>query len=173
MSMSEIIRNAPWPLPKMSERAADLIGKMKLPKFLAQMPQLEETVGAAEWVRRGAVAFEEQRYMAAFAAWKKAAQDGDAEASYRIGKLYADGKGVVRNMADAVVWYTRGAEAGHIDAQFQLGTIYATGAGPAGNGADNWFKSASQRDNDAAQRNLGVLFANGIAVEKNLDIAVR
>ena len=61
---------------------------------------------------------------------------------------------------------------GHVEAQYQLGTIYLNGARPGRGGPDNWFKSASQRDDEAAQRNLNTLFPNGIAVEKNLDVAI-
>ena len=48
----------------------------------------------------------------------------------------------------------------------------SNGARPGRSGPDNWFKSASQRDGEAAQRNLNTLFPNGIAVEKDLDAAI-
>ncbi len=98
---------------------------------------------------------------------------GDPEALYRIGLLYARGEGVVQSIPDAVVWYTRAAEAGHVDAQFQLGAIYLNGATSGQNGANNWFKSAAQRNGEAAQQNLDVLFPNGIVVEKDIEAAIR
>ena len=122
-----------------------------------------------DWFSRGVAACEEKQYVKALAAWKKA---DNAEAHYRIGQLYAQGQGVVRSIPDAVAWYKRAAEAGHVEAQFRLGSIYANGAGAAPGGPDSWFKSASQRDGEAAQRNLDTLFPNGIAVEKDLAAAL-
>src|SRR5437764_3276375 len=45
---------------------------------------------------------------------------GDPEAQYRLGLLYARGKGVLGNLGDAVVWYRRAAGQGHPEAQYQL-----------------------------------------------------
>ena len=122
---------------------------------------------------RGKAAHERRQYFSALADWKRAADLADPEALYRIGLLYARGEGVVQSIADAVVWYRRAAEAGHNEAQFQLGAIYLNGANPEQSGANSWFKSAAQRDREAARQNLELLFPNGILSRKNLEAAVR
>lgn len=128
---------------------------------------------ASDWLRRGLIAHEKRQYFRALMAWKRASELGDAEALYRVGLLYARGEGVVQSIPDAVAWYTRAALAGHVDAQFQLGAIYLNGSTFGQNGANNWFKSAKQRNCEAAQENLDVLFPNGVVIEKDLEAANR
>ena len=147
--------------------------RLSLPKILQRTRTAPSEVNASEWFQCGVVAHEKRQYIKALDAWKEAAAQGYAEAQYRIGLLYARGDGVVRSIPDAVVWFTRAAEDGHVEAQFQLGAIYANGSRPEPIGPDNWFKSASQRNGEVAQRNLNTLFPNGIAVEKDLDAAIR
>jgi len=125
----------------------------------------------ADWLARGVAAREKQQYLKALEAWRRASAQGDAEADYRIGLLYARGEGVVQSLPDAVSWYRRAAEAGHADAQYQLGLIYLNGANSAAGGLDHWFEVASQQNSEAAQQTLNMLFPNGIAVEKDLDQA--
>jgi uncharacterized protein len=50
----------------------------------------------------------------------KAANQGDAEAQYRLGLRYFNGKGVRRNYTKAAVWFRKAAKQGHIHAQYQL-----------------------------------------------------
>jgi uncharacterized protein len=126
-----------------------------------------------DWLERGAAAHEKQEYLTALKAWKIAGAQGDVEAQYHIGLLYARGEGVVQSVPDAVIWYRQAAEAGHIDAQYQLGLIYLNGAVPGPLGPGTWFQAASQHNSEAAARALKVLFPNGIAVEKDLKEAMR
>ena len=57
------------------------------------------------------------------------AAQGDAEAQFNIGVMYAEGRGVPRDDAEAVRWYRLAAEQGHAYAQFNLGVMYAYGEG--------------------------------------------
>ena len=43
--------------------------------------------------------------------------------------MYANGRGVLKDDAEAVKWYRLAAEQGHADAQFYLGVMYANGPG--------------------------------------------
>ena len=43
--------------------------------------------------------------------------------------MYANGRGVLKDDAEAVRWYRLAAEQGKADAQFNLGLMYATGRG--------------------------------------------
>ena len=163
--------------PALSERNIGYI-KLALPNVLKRIRPVRGQVdsdrrNASEWFQRGNVAYEKRQYGKALAAWKKASQEANAEACYRIGRLYARGEGVVKSIPDAVVWYRCAADLGHVEAQYQLGTIYINGESPGPSGPDNWLKSASRRDSAAATRNLETLFPNGIAVEKDLDAAIR
>ena len=48
------------------------------------------------------------------------AEAGDAEAQYDLGNMYAFGRGVTRDDAEAVRWLRLATEQGHADAQSKL-----------------------------------------------------
>ncbi len=52
---------------------------------------------------------------------RKAAERGDAEAQYRMGTIYLTGRGVTRDVTEAIRWWRDAAERGHARAQFSLG----------------------------------------------------
>ena len=60
---------------------------------------------------------------------RQAADQGDAEAQYSLGLMYATGEGVPEDFTQAAAWWRKAADQGHADAQFGLGGMYATGQG--------------------------------------------
>jgi len=57
------------------------------------------------------------------------AEQGDAVAQRDLGEMYAGGKGVPQDFAEAANWYRLAAEQGDADAQSFLGLMYDGGAG--------------------------------------------
>ena len=57
------------------------------------------------------------------------AEQGDAKAQNNLGAMYATGRGVRQNYAEAVKWYRQAAEQGLAAAQYNLGARYFTGRG--------------------------------------------
>ncbi len=55
------------------------------------------------------------------------AEQGDAAALYSIGLMYAIGRGVPQDDAEAVRWYRLAADQGYASAQGNLGSMYSTG----------------------------------------------
>lgn len=55
---------------------------------------------------------------------RKAAEQGEADAQYRLGTCYANGDGVETNEAEALKWYHKAAEQGHKGAKGQLVAWY-------------------------------------------------
>lgn len=47
------------------------------------------------------------------------AEQGDASAQYKLGRMYANGEGVPRNDTEAVNWFRKAAEQGLADAPFR------------------------------------------------------
>ena len=45
--------------------------------------------------------------------YRKAAEQGDVGAQYRLGYLYEDGEGVKKNLNEAVKWYKKAADQGN------------------------------------------------------------
>jgi TPR repeat protein len=61
------------------------------------------------------------------------AEQGDAEAEYNIGALYATGRGVPQNFKEAVSWYLKAANQGVAEAQQELAYMYLSGYGTSQN----------------------------------------
>ena len=60
---------------------------------------------------------------------RQAAEQGAAEAQYNLGSMYADGRGVPKDEAEAARWYRLAADQGDASAQFMLAGMYALGQG--------------------------------------------
>ena len=60
---------------------------------------------------------------------KKRAEQGKAEAQYRLALHYEYGLDVKKDMSKAVIWYRKAAIQGHALAQNNLGQCYAYGVG--------------------------------------------
>ena len=103
--------------------------------------------------QKGVDAYHNGDYKTALREWKPSAEQGDADAQYNLGVMYANGRGVDQNYKTAVKWYTLAAEQGHATAQYNLGGMYAGGLGVL---QDNlyahmwWNIAASLGDEDAS-----------------------
>jgi len=63
--------------------------------------------------------------------YKKAAEQGSAEARYHIGELYYKGRGVKKNYREAFKWFHKAALQNYAGAEFSLGLMYENGNGVA------------------------------------------
>ena len=72
-----------------------------------------------------------QDYTQAALWYRKAAEQGNAEAQYDLGALYVKGQGVPQDYAQAALWYRKAAEQGDAEAQWRLGGLYYEGPGRA------------------------------------------
>ena len=59
----------------------------------------------------------------------QAAKQGNVDAQYNLGVMYAIGQGVPQDDAQAVQWYRQTAEQGDAQAQVLLGIAYESGRG--------------------------------------------
>ncbi|MFO7642063.1 MAG: serine/threonine-protein kinase, partial [Candidatus Competibacteraceae bacterium] len=77
--------------------------------------------------------------------YRRAAEQGDAEAQANLGWMYLQGRGVAQDHAEAVRWYRQAAEQGFSKAQFNLGWMYAEDRGVAQDYAEaaRWFRQAA------------------------------
>lgn len=92
---------------------------------------------------------------------RQAAEQGDAEAQFKLGVWYDNGEGVLRDDAQAAVWYRKAAEQGLTQAQFNLGMMYAQGEGVAQDNTQAlaWFHKAAEQGYADAQFSLGVMYS--------------
>jgi uncharacterized protein len=103
----------------------------------------------------GCAAFERGDYEAAREQWTPLAEQGDPQAQFRLGCLYAFGQGVAQDYGFALRLYRLAAEQGDPDAQNNLGGMYAQGLGVPADPvqAYMWFELAAGRDHAVAQKN--------------------
>jgi hypothetical protein len=77
----------------------------------------------------GAAAYWDGDYATAMKEFRPLAEQGDAEAQFKLGLMYGGGEGVPLDYPEALRWFRKAAEQGLAKAQNYLGTIYARGVG--------------------------------------------
>jgi TPR repeat protein len=110
-----------------------------------------------------------QDYAEAVAWFRKAADQGDAEAQRNLGIMYDGGQGVAQSYSQADMWYRKSAERGNADAQLDLGLRYIVGQGVVVDGvqAIGWFRKAAEQGNVGAQFNLGEMYIRGRGISRD------
>jgi TPR repeat protein len=100
---------------------------------------------------------------------KEAAEQGDPEAQFELGKQYAEGKDIPQDYVESAKWYRKAADQGHAIAQYGLGLAYYNANGVARDYAEavKWFRRAADQGIALAQSNLGVMYARGEGVPKD------
>ena len=119
-------------------------------------------------------AYQNDHYHLARRLWSALAEEGDADAAFRLGMLYDTGVSVERDPVEAASWYQRAAVAGNLEAQHNLAVAYANGEGVEMDikKALHWWKHAAQRGNADSQYNLGIVYAMGVhGVKRSIDDA--
>jgi TPR repeat protein len=84
-------------------------------------------------------------YATALPLLRELADQGDARAQFKLGKLYDDGHGVTQSDAEALKWYRLSAEQGYAIAQYNLALMYGEGQGVTQDyvEAAKWFGKAA------------------------------
>ena len=101
--------------------------------------------------------------------FRKAADQGNADAQNVLGLMYDNGQGVPQDYVEAVTWFRKAADQGVADAQFNLGIVYGSGRGVKQGYAEavTWYRKAAEQGHVMAQVNLGFMCANGQGVPQD------
>jgi localization factor PodJL len=98
----------------------------------------------------------------------KAAETGNADAAFTLGRVYETGRGVKADLTAARRWYGAAASQGHSAAAFNLGMLEAQSGTREGYGhAARWFDQAARHGLMDAQFNLGMLYAQGLGISRD------
>jgi TPR repeat protein/actin-like ATPase involved in cell morphogenesis len=119
-------------------------------------------------VNEGIRLFEDQKYEEAFQIFKAAAEQGYAEAQYRLGYCYRNGHGVSEDYKEAYKWYQKAAEQGNADAQNEMGEDHRL------NYAEQvtWYRKAAEQGHADAQYKLGRCYYTGMGLRlKDVKVA--
>jgi len=113
-----------------------------------------------------------QDYIKATEWYTKAAEQGNVDAQFHLGQLYALGRadyGSQPNYTKAIEWYTKAAVQGNAYAQFDLGEIYTEGSGVPQDYAKaaEWYTKAAQQGDSNADFILGENYKKGLGVPQD------
>ena len=150
---------------------------------LAWMLRWDEKEEAAEWERKAS-----DTRKKIFMETRLVAEQGNADAQFKLGESYRRGLGVAADDEQAIVWYRKAAEQGHLVAQWALGTQSASveTAKWRGKAASNprwtheissdeavkWMHKAAEGGYAEAQYDLGVMYRDGNGVAKDAAQAI-
>lgn len=101
------------------------------------------------------------------------AKSGDAEAQFNVGEMYEIGFGVKQNKKEARYWITRSANQKYEKGEFKLLYWDVERDGLEGNNKVK-VKELNMRANQGnaqAQYYLGKMYAHGVGIDKNSDVA--
>ena len=129
--------------------------------ILAAVVATAATAAFAGPFENGAAAFKRGDYAAAMQDWRGITTDSTVQNDFGI--MYKDGKGVPRDYATAVQWFSRSAAAGNSLGQNNLGGMYRDGLGVPRDysRAITFFRAAAQQGNAGGQVNLGLMLMQG------------
>ena len=106
---------------------------------------------------------------------KKAAEKGNAEAQFELGRIYGNGDGVPQDYQAAIGWLEKAATQNHAKAQESLGSIYANGVGVKQDfpTARSWYLQAARNGLGSAQYLVATMYRFGLfESEVDMDQAV-
>jgi TPR repeat protein len=112
---------------------------------------------------------------ASFQAVVEKAEQGEADAQFKLGLMYFNGKVVSQNYSEGGKWFRKAAEQGHADAQFVLGSMYLGGKVVSQNYSEavKWFRKAAEQGYADAQFVLGSMYLSGKGVTQNYTEVVK
>lgn len=132
---------------------------------------MEKTMSPEQLGEAQARAEAERPTLAALELVRKSAEAGDAEAQYRLSRLYAEGRGVTKDKRLEVEWERRAAAQDHVEALGAHGwRLVVTLDGVKGDfwkGYSHLYR-AGALGHVQSQRVLGMLYQKGSGVKKDL-----
>ena len=116
----------------------------------------------------------EKKYVEAIELYRRAAELGDAEAQYKLGKMLYSGKGVEKSTEEAMRLFRLSAEQGYESAEFRLGAAYQLGWDIEKDEglAFYWYKRSAEHGNVKAMLYIGYYFETGYGTEISLPEAM-
>ena len=110
-----------------------------------------------------------QRSSTSFAAVQDAAERGDRDAMFRLGRMYASGRGVAEDDTRAAEWYRKAADGGDSRAMVHLAAMHTAGEGVRRDEDDarRWYQKAAEQGNTRAMTALGARCASGVGTARD------
>ena len=106
-----------------------------------------------------------QDYAEAAKWYRKAADQGHADAQFSLGLMYASGRGVTQKDTQGTMWFRKAASTQHT--LFDLMDRNGQGVSQDYAEAVKWYRKAAEQGHAKAQFNLGVMYDNGQGVSQD------
>ena len=117
----------------------------------------------------------EPRYSSAIALMERGVEEGNADAAYRLGRVYQEGSGKVKpDLNLAIKWFEKAGEMGSYSAYHNLGVAFGNGQGVKRDHkkAAAYYRKAAEMGFAGSQNNLGWGYYKGEGVPKNYGLAI-
>ena len=130
-------------------------------------------VAGAGPLEDGLAAYQKGDYAAALQILRPLADQGNADAQFNLGSMYAEGRGVPQDLEQSAIWDLKAADAGNAAAKmvvgfkcFSLGVRYYNGFGVPQDykRAAVWYRKAADRGTPVAEFALGGMYEKGQGV---------
>jgi uncharacterized protein len=101
--------------------------------------------------------------------YRKAAEQGHAEAQLSLSSLYLRGVGVEHSWVESANWVRKAAENGNLRAMFGMGHLYRDGQGVQQDPVESlrWFERAAEQGYACAQLQLWQMYSDGDVVKQD------
>ena len=111
---------------------------------------------ASDMYNKGLEAYKKKDYTEAVKWYRKAAEQGYANAQNNLGNCYYYGRGVTQDYYEAVKWYRKAAEQGNANAMSWMGYFFENGEGVTKNlhEAIRWYKLGTEKGEDFSKKAL-------------------
>ena len=138
-------------------------------KQAAEQGNLDAIYAMALLGRAGHIAMPEAEMISY---WRRSAEAGLADAMFRMGRFYEEGKRLERDLEEAEKWYKRAHERGYPDAAYRLRLMdYKTSPNDDPETV-TWMKGAAEQDHPEAQFFLAEMYRTGSGEEQHVEKAV-
>lgn len=120
-------------------------------------------------LNEGLAAYDRAQYAVTLKELTPLAEEGNAKAQYRLGKIFNLGQGLPPDKKEAAKWFHLAAQQGLAEAQGALGYLCLVGEGVSQNSdlALEWTRKAAAQGDAAAQFNLSMMHAEAFGIQKN------
>jgi TPR repeat protein len=107
--------------------------------------------------------------------WRAAAEQGHLSAQFNLAEYLRQGRGVAKDVYEAIEWYTKAAKSGHLLSQYDLGYLFWTGKEIPEDRqlAFKWIAAAATQGSAEAQNRLGQFYFDGFGVPKDMVEAIK
>ncbi|AKF25848.1 hypothetical protein YH65_10970 [Sulfurovum lithotrophicum] len=115
--------------------------------------------------------YKQGNYIKALDAFYVLAKEGHPKAQFNVGLIYANGKGVNKDIYQAKEWYKKAAKQGNTAAQYNLAKLISQSSDKTDPGAQEevryWYEKAAEGGQKEAMNDLALLYLKGSGVKQN------